>query len=100
IALNGTPSAGCVGAAFGRVGASPKAATGTGRPGAGEWRISSPVVTKPTLITRVASVATRMVGSFLGKYGVLLTTAREMMRVSGGALPMVSRAVASRYFAR
>ena len=42
----------------------------------------SPVVTKPALITSVASVATRMVGSFFGKYGVLLTAARELQELS------------------
>jgi len=38
-----------------------------------------------------------MVGSFFGNDGVLETSAVEMMRASGDAAPMLSRAVASRY---
>ena len=48
----------------------------------------------------MASAATRMVGIFFGHDGVFDTTAAEMMRASGEAAPMLSRAVASRYLAR
>src|SRR4030088_1357684 len=55
---------------------------------------------KPAVRNSVASVAISTIGSFLGKYGVLETTAREMTRASPGAVPRLSRALASRYFAR
>ncbi len=48
----------------------------------------------------MASADTRMIGSLLGQAGVFDTTAVEMMRASGAAAPRLSRAVASRYFAR
>ena len=55
---------------------------------------------KPAQMNSVASVAISTIGSFFGKNGVFDTTAREMMRASPGAEPRLSRAVASRYFAR
>ena len=54
----------------------------------------------PDESTNMASAATRIVGSFFGHDGVLDTTAAEMMRASGAAAPILSRAVASRYLAR
>ena len=48
----------------------------------------------------IASVAITTIGSFLGKYGVLDTTAREMMRTSVGIVLRLSRALASRYLAK
>ena len=63
-------------------------------------RNSSAVAMQPALSIKVASVAIRTIGSFLGKAGVLETSAREMMRPSAGAASIFSRAVASRYLAR
>jgi len=61
---------------------------------------NSPVVTRPALRISVIKVATATIGSFFGKYGVLDAIAAEMILASGGALPIVSRAVVSRYLAR
>ena len=58
------------------------------------------VSTKPADSANMASAATSTVGSFFGHDGVLETTAVEMMRASGEAAPMLSRAVASRYLAK
>ena len=54
----------------------------------------------PTLRQNVPSAAISTIGTFFGEDGRLDTTAREMMRASAGAAAMLSRAVASRYFAR
>ena len=48
----------------------------------------------------IASAATSTIGTFFGRDGVFDTAAVEMMRASGDAAPMLSRAVASRYLAR
>jgi hypothetical protein len=50
--------------------------------------------------TKAASAATSTVGTFFGQAGVVDTAAVEMMRASGATAPMLSRAEASRYFAR
>ena len=50
--------------------------------------------------TKAPRVATRILGSFFGHDGVLETAALEMMRASGPAEPMLSRALASRNLAR
>ena len=63
-------------------------------------RSNSPLMMKAHDSTKVASAATRMIGSFFGQAGVFETTALEMMRASGAADPMLSRADASRYFAK
>ena len=61
---------------------------------------NSPVSTKPTERTNMASAASSTVGSFFGHAGVFETIALEMTRASAGAAPILSRAVASRYLAR
>src|SRR3954447_4787050 len=61
---------------------------------------SSAVSMKPDERKNIPSAATSTVGSFLGNAGVFDTMAEEMMRASGDTAPMMSRAAASRYFAR
>jgi len=61
---------------------------------------SCPESVKATVSTNVPSAAINTVGSFFGHDGVLETIAVEMMRASGEPAPMLSRVVASRYFAR
>ena len=55
---------------------------------------------KPAERNRVAKVAIRTIGTFLGNDRVLETIAREMMRASAGTTPRLSRALASRNLAR
>ena len=48
----------------------------------------------------MASADSSTAGSFFGQAGVVDTIAVEMMRASAEAAPMLSRVLASRYFAR
>ena len=58
------------------------------------------LVGKPPQRTKAAQVAISSIGNFFGNSGFTAGVAREMMRASGGAALMLSRAAASRYFAR
>ena len=61
---------------------------------------SSRAVIEPATVNNTARLAMSTIGSFMGKNGVLETAAREIMRVSAGIAPGLSRAVVSRYLAR
>ena len=84
----------------GVTGAAGAAETGAKPAGSGAVANSAPVTMKPADKAKAAKAAISTVGSFFGKVGLIAGLAREMMRASGGAALMLSRAVASRYLAR
>ena len=59
-----------------------------------------PVSKNPVTTINIPNAATNMMGTFFGQEGVLEMIAREMMRASGEAALILSRAVVSRYLPR